>query len=232
MSMSWLHGQRYRVNRNYDHWENVLRNSRLRKIKHNTWVENTDGPDYPKREGNVGDISIRFHGTRIIVFHRNGDCTIDFAGWQTSTTKDRINDFSPVYVWSQSGFWFFELMNATYLFDQKLRISDGLVYDSDGMKVDCVDSKEMVREHKRELARIRRKHWGIRRSNVYKVVEMGDWTANFMLNVNRTIQWVHGCEANEVDKYAAIGRKVKRCKLCHTELDRGMRMAVELQKVK
>jgi hypothetical protein len=43
-------------------------------------------------------VSIRLHGTAVVRFYPNGLVKLNSGGWRTSTTKDRINKYSPVKV--------------------------------------------------------------------------------------------------------------------------------------
>lgn len=58
--------------------------------------------DYTYRDG---ERRIRLHATDILIFHRNGGFTIDTGGWNTLTTRDRLNSFlpSPWCVFTEKG---------------------------------------------------------------------------------------------------------------------------------
>jgi len=55
-----------------------------------------------------GSISIELHGNRILTFKRSNDIVLDSAGWQTSTTKDRLNRYTPksVSITQRDGVWY------------------------------------------------------------------------------------------------------------------------------
>ena len=55
-----------------------------------------------------GSVSIELHGTKVVVFYPNGLVKLNSGGWQTSTTKDRINKYSPVKVYQKKGVWYLE----------------------------------------------------------------------------------------------------------------------------
>lgn len=55
------------------------------KIGHNTWAE--DPGD--------GTINIRLHNTVIVVLRRDGSVKFTTGGWNTVTTRERINQFLP-----------------------------------------------------------------------------------------------------------------------------------------
>lgn len=54
------------------------------------------------RDGlDVGDplYVVRLHQTDVVTFHSNGDIEVGTGGWNTVTTKRRIEDFTPADVW-------------------------------------------------------------------------------------------------------------------------------------
>jgi hypothetical protein len=54
-----------------------------------------------------GSSSIRFHNTDIITFNPDNTIVLNSGGYRTPTTKDRINKFSPVRLYQNKGFWYF-----------------------------------------------------------------------------------------------------------------------------
>ena len=65
-----------------------------RKLERNTWLERHDD-----------HIAVRLHSTEIIKFYPNGNITLHAGGWETPTTKCRINTYAPVYLYSINGVW-------------------------------------------------------------------------------------------------------------------------------
>jgi len=53
-----------------------------------------------------GSVAIELHGTKVVVIHPDDSVTLNSGGWQTSTTKDRINKYSPVKVYQKKYQWF------------------------------------------------------------------------------------------------------------------------------
>lgn len=51
-------------------------------------------------------VSIELHGTKVVVFYPNGLVKLNSGGYRTSTTKDRINKYSPVGVYQKNYEWF------------------------------------------------------------------------------------------------------------------------------
>jgi hypothetical protein len=67
-----------------------------RKIGNNTYA-------YIEHDGSV---AIELHGTKVVVIYPNGLYKLNSGGWQTSTTKDRINKYSPVKVYQKKHVWY------------------------------------------------------------------------------------------------------------------------------
>lgn len=67
---------------------NILLQGRCRerrKIANNTWLERDED----------GTLAVRLHNTRVLIFHKRGDVTVQSGGWNTVTTKNRINRYLP-----------------------------------------------------------------------------------------------------------------------------------------
>lgn len=52
-----------------------------------------------------GSIAIRLHDTDVVTF-KGDTITLNSGGWQTVTTKDRINEHAPIYIVQRKGQWF------------------------------------------------------------------------------------------------------------------------------
>lgn len=50
-------------------------------------------------------IKIVFHKTAIIT-EQNGIFTLNTDGWMTKTTKERLNNYSPVTIWQKNSIWY------------------------------------------------------------------------------------------------------------------------------
>jgi len=70
------------------------RNRESRKIAHNTYLH---------RRGE--SIAVQLHNTDVVTFHPDGSLTLDTDGWNTITTRDRINGFTPTWLrmWTERG---------------------------------------------------------------------------------------------------------------------------------
>lgn len=51
-------------------------------------------------------ISLWYQSTPVVTWHDDGTATLDSGGWQTPTTKSRINDYTRARVWQQRGVWY------------------------------------------------------------------------------------------------------------------------------
>lgn len=50
-----------------------------------------------------GETRVRLHSTDVVTTHKNGTVTLNNGGWNTVTTRDRINRFSPFRVYTSKG---------------------------------------------------------------------------------------------------------------------------------
>jgi len=69
-----------------------------RKIGNNTYA--TILPD--------GSVAIRLHDTIVVTIYPDDAVKVNSGGWRTSTTKDRINKYSPIRIYQKNFEWFFE----------------------------------------------------------------------------------------------------------------------------
>jgi hypothetical protein len=53
-----------------------------------------------------GSVSVELHSTKVVVLYPNGLVKLQTGGWMTSTTKDRMNKYSPVRVTQRKGEWY------------------------------------------------------------------------------------------------------------------------------
>jgi hypothetical protein len=63
-----------------------------------------------------GSVSIELHNTKVVVFYPNGLVKLSTGGWTTSTTKDRINKYSPVKVHQRKFDWYITLNGKEFPF--------------------------------------------------------------------------------------------------------------------
>lgn len=64
---------------------------------------------------------VKLHATNVVLIHRDGTYTLNTGGWQTVTTKDRLNKYSPASVYQKNRLWY---------------VADGHRF-AEGMKIDA-----------------------------------------------------------------------------------------------
>ena len=79
-----------------------------RKIGNNTYAKIEDDDS----------VSIRLHGTDVLRFYPNGLVKLNSGGWRTTTTKQRINKYSPIGVFQKNFQWYLD--NGTPFEDNML----------------------------------------------------------------------------------------------------------------
>ena len=89
------------------------RNGKRRKVGNNTYAEIL-------HDNSVG---IMLHSTYVVKIHPDNTYTLQTGGWQTVTTKDRINQYSPVRVYQRNYEWFVKLNNKEYPFMEGMVVS-------------------------------------------------------------------------------------------------------------
>ena len=82
------------------------RNANRRKVGNNTYAEIL-------HDNSVG---IMLHSTYVVKIHEDNTYTLQTGGWQTVTTKDRINQYSPVRVYQRKYEWFVKINDKEYPF--------------------------------------------------------------------------------------------------------------------
>ena len=99
----------------------------------NTWVDRIEygeggtSPGGQKVSGLA--YGIRLHNTYVVIYHESGRVELRSGGWETVTTKDRMNSFSPFRVGSNGGEW--DVRGYPRSIDGA-RFSDGMTSDPDG----------------------------------------------------------------------------------------------------
>lgn len=82
------------------------RNANRRKVGNNTYAEILQD----------NSVSITLHSTDVVRIHEDGTYTLRSGGWQTLTTKDRINQYSPVRVYQRNFEWFVKINGKEFPF--------------------------------------------------------------------------------------------------------------------
>jgi len=85
-----------------------------------------------------GDIAIRYQATDVVVYHADGTTSLFTGGWQTHTTKDRLNEYSTARIFQEKGLWYFSPRNFNWA-DRKNGCSlfyDGVTVGPDGQPLE------------------------------------------------------------------------------------------------
>jgi len=106
--------------RTYDDIAEFLGNRESRRIANNTTVS---------RRGER-EIGVILHNTYILTYHKIGEgnetaTIIEFnsGGWQTSTTKQRINALSPLHIYQEKFSWFFDCKGNAYSYQDGMTLT-------------------------------------------------------------------------------------------------------------
>lgn len=76
--------------------EKLGKADRKKLLERNTYLERI----------NADTIGVRLHDTFVVKIHRNGTFTLNTGGWQTKTTRMRINQYSSAYINQQDFEWY------------------------------------------------------------------------------------------------------------------------------
>lgn len=73
-------------------------------------------------------VAVNLHDTNIVKFYEDGRITLHTGGWQTVTTKDRINEFISGRVYQKKHAWFYVGHNVEGAidWDNPIVFSEGL----------------------------------------------------------------------------------------------------------
>ena len=109
----------------YEDCQEIWKNSKRHKMANNTYLIQYEKADY---------YAIRLHSTDVMTFDPDGGVTLHTGGWETVTTKERINRYLPegFGVFQQNFKWW--LSDHRRGWDRELRYSyrDGMHIDRNG----------------------------------------------------------------------------------------------------
>ena len=74
---------------------NIIKNRNSKKLANNTYLLR-DGVNF----------AIRLHETNIVTITPKNHYILNNGGWQTMTTKDRMNRYLPCNIWQEKGLWY------------------------------------------------------------------------------------------------------------------------------
>lgn len=96
--------------------EAILQDKQIIEVGHNTYL----------RRLADNKIGVHLHRTDVVVYYKDGTVELNSGGFETVTTKDRMNKFSPVGVQQTNREWFMRDSKCTPFHDF-IRIKDGEV---------------------------------------------------------------------------------------------------------
>ena len=70
-----------------------------KKLENNTYLER-------RGDSENSPIAVRLHDTDVVTIYPDGTYELNRGGWQTVTTKDRINRYSPARLCQKNYQWF------------------------------------------------------------------------------------------------------------------------------
>jgi len=116
---------------NYETFAGKLtgRNSQSRKLANNTTLIRV----------NDSTIAVRLHSTNVVTYHSDGRIVFDSGGWKTSTTKQRMGEFSPAMVSQSRGTWEIRIDGQTAPY------ADGITWDGKAWEGAGEDPKAAVK---------------------------------------------------------------------------------------
>jgi hypothetical protein len=100
-----------------------------------------------------GSIAVRYQATDVVVHHPDGTATLNSDGYLTSTTKQRINDYSSARLSQTRGIWYVRGARADWS-DQSL-FYDGMRIGADGAPLEprpAAETERIKREVDRKVA--------------------------------------------------------------------------------
>ena len=99
---------------NFKQAEAKLNGKMQRKIANNTYLVEID----------AHAIAVRLHATNVVTYHRDGRIILNTGGWRTSTTKTRLNDYSPARISQRKGEWFAHFNGEEHEFFNGMDVSE------------------------------------------------------------------------------------------------------------
>lgn len=120
---------------NYQTAKDTIKNRDSKKLGNNTYL-------LP-----AGDaFAVRLHQTDVVLIHADGTYTLNSGGWQTPTTKDRINEYTPARLHQAKGLWYNRDGSLFY---------DGMTIDAAGHPLQprrADDTEKIKRQVDREVS--------------------------------------------------------------------------------
>lgn len=126
------------------------RNRDRRKLENNTYLERR--PQFDDAGEPLEDaFAVRLHATDVVTIYSDGSYVLSSGGWQTVTTKDRMNGYAPVRVSSVNREWFARHWSRGDTWEDRkpeYPFFDGIRFDAAGNVLNAPDWVELEREKK------------------------------------------------------------------------------------
>lgn len=87
-------------------------------------------------------LAIRLHQTNVVIYYPDGRIEFNSGGWRTATTKDRINNYSPINIWQKDRIWYVTPPGGSATFGFK----DGMWLDKMGYMHDADPDPDAVKK--------------------------------------------------------------------------------------
>src|SRR5208337_4674554 len=108
-----------------------------RKLENHTYlIHYHENPHY---------IGVRLHQTDVVKYWPDGRIELNSGGWRTVTTKDRINTYAPVNLWTDKGIWY---IGKNWQRPAQGYFKDGMIINPDGSFSGVKTLKQMEAELK------------------------------------------------------------------------------------
>lgn len=131
---------------NYRQAVEKLNGRTRRKLENNTYLE--------RRSDTT--IAVKLHATDVVTYHLDGPTVLNSGGWKTVTTKDRINKYSPVRLFTERGVWY--LGGPENGWKKTHVYQDGVRVDVDGQIFGAGEPVKNVTKEKRAISTYARKY--------------------------------------------------------------------------
>jgi hypothetical protein len=94
-------------------------------------------------------IAVQYHDTDVVTYHADGGVTLNSGGWRSQTTKERINEYAPVYLRQERGIWY---LSGDTVFQ------DGITIAADGTVTGAApaDAKQQSARLRKQITRYTR----------------------------------------------------------------------------
>jgi hypothetical protein len=91
----------------FEDCQKMLGSRTSKKLENNTYLVPLRG-EFP----NVTEYGVRLHNTYVVKITAEGH-ELTTGGYQTATTKDRLNKYGPVRIWQRDGVWYWWTLPVT-----------------------------------------------------------------------------------------------------------------------